>query len=215
MGLSWHQGPLASDSIGRFLVPGPLPERLLYAEPLRPRMRVRFADGWIADSEDAVLRPGRGAPGRRPAPSGARPESDPARHRPRSHHVRREPGQAAMTATDTTRAGMKKHAPPAAPAISPAIGGPLDGQFGPTRLNQPPEAVLDVTVDQQASCGFSSTPAPHHPDPVSRIVRRVKLLALLDSLPAPALIRVFVTTARGAAGADDVPRALAALTLVM
>ena len=33
MGLSWHQVPLAPDSIGRFLVPGPLPERLLYAEP--------------------------------------------------------------------------------------------------------------------------------------------------------------------------------------
>ena len=61
MGLSWHQGPLAPDSIGRFLVPGPLPERLLYAEPLRRRMRVRFADGWIADGEDAVLlyEPGR------------------------------------------------------------------------------------------------------------------------------------------------------------
>jgi hypothetical protein len=102
------------------------------------------------------------------------------------------------------------------PLPSREQGGPLDGQFGPTRLNQPPEAVLDVTVDQQASYGFSSAPAPHHSDPVCRMVRRVKLLALLDSLPARALIRVFVTARQGAAaGADDVPRALAALTLAM
>jgi Domain of unknown function (DUF427) len=61
MGLSRHQGPLAPGSIGRFLVPGLLPERLLYAEPLRRGMRVRFAGGWIADSADAVLlyEPGR------------------------------------------------------------------------------------------------------------------------------------------------------------
>ena len=61
MGLSWQQGPLAPGAIGRFLVPGPLPERLLYAEPLRRRMRVRFGGGWIADSEDVVLlhEPGR------------------------------------------------------------------------------------------------------------------------------------------------------------
>jgi len=61
MGLSWQQGPLALGAIGRFLVPEPLPERLLYAEPLRRRMRVRFAGAWIADSEDAVLlhEPGR------------------------------------------------------------------------------------------------------------------------------------------------------------
>ena len=61
MGLAWQQGPLASGAIGRFLVPDPLPERLLYAEPLRRRMRVRFAGAWIADSEDVVLlhEPGR------------------------------------------------------------------------------------------------------------------------------------------------------------
>jgi uncharacterized protein (DUF427 family) len=61
MGLSWQQGPLAPGSAGRFLVPDPLPERLLFAEPLRRRMRVRFAGAWIADSEDAVLlhEPGR------------------------------------------------------------------------------------------------------------------------------------------------------------
>jgi uncharacterized protein (DUF427 family) len=61
MGLSWQQGPLAPGSIGRFLVPDPLPERLLYAEPLRRRMRVRFGGSWVADSEDVVLlhEPGR------------------------------------------------------------------------------------------------------------------------------------------------------------
>jgi uncharacterized protein (DUF427 family) len=61
MGLAWQQGPLAQGAIGRFLVPGPLPERLLYAEPLRRRLRVRFGGTWIADSEDVVLlhEPGR------------------------------------------------------------------------------------------------------------------------------------------------------------
>jgi uncharacterized protein (DUF427 family) len=61
MGLAWQQGPLAEVGIGRFLVPDPLPERMLYAEPLRRRMRVRFGDTWIADSEDVVLlhEPGR------------------------------------------------------------------------------------------------------------------------------------------------------------
>ena len=55
MGLAWQQGPLAPGAIGRFLVPDPLPHRLLFAEPLRRRMRVRFADTWIADSEDVLL----------------------------------------------------------------------------------------------------------------------------------------------------------------
>jgi uncharacterized protein (DUF427 family) len=61
MGLSWQQGPLAPGSIGHFLVPAPLPRRLLYAEPLRRRMRVKFADKWIADSESVVVlhEPGR------------------------------------------------------------------------------------------------------------------------------------------------------------
>jgi uncharacterized protein (DUF427 family) len=61
MGLAWQQGPLSTGAIGRFLVPGPLPERLLYAEPLRRRMRVKFGGAWIADSEDVVLlhEPGR------------------------------------------------------------------------------------------------------------------------------------------------------------
>ncbi|MGW2055190.1 DUF427 domain-containing protein [Streptomyces sp. NPDC001840] len=61
MGLSWQQGPLSSSRIGRFLTPDPLPERLLFAEPLRRRMRVLFNGEWIADSEDVVLlhEPGR------------------------------------------------------------------------------------------------------------------------------------------------------------
>ncbi|MEU8792637.1 DUF427 domain-containing protein [Streptomyces sp. NPDC048643] len=61
MGLSWQQGPLAAGAVGRFLVPGPLPQRMLFAEPLRRRMRVRFGERWIADSKEAVLlhEPGR------------------------------------------------------------------------------------------------------------------------------------------------------------
>src|SRR5262249_20344202 len=55
MGLSWQQGPLSPGAFGRFLVPDPLPKRLLYAERLRRRMRVRFGGAWIADSEDVLL----------------------------------------------------------------------------------------------------------------------------------------------------------------
>ena len=55
MGLSWQQGPLSTGAIGRFLVPQPLPKTLLYAEPLRRRMRVLFDGKWIADSESVVL----------------------------------------------------------------------------------------------------------------------------------------------------------------
>ena len=55
MGLSWQQGPLSPGAIGRFLAPEPLPERLLYVEPLRRRMRVRFSGIWIADSENVLL----------------------------------------------------------------------------------------------------------------------------------------------------------------
>ena len=61
MGLAWQEGPLAPGSAGRFLVAEPLPDRLLYSEPLRRRMRVMFDGEWIADSEDVVLlhEPGR------------------------------------------------------------------------------------------------------------------------------------------------------------
>ena len=61
MALSWQQGPLSPGWVGRFFVPNPVPDRLLYAEPLRRRMRVRFGGAWIADSEHVVLlhEPGR------------------------------------------------------------------------------------------------------------------------------------------------------------
>jgi uncharacterized protein (DUF427 family) len=61
MGLSWQQGPLSPQAVGRFLIEQPLPERLLYAEPLRRRLRVRLGGDWVADSEDVVLlhEPGR------------------------------------------------------------------------------------------------------------------------------------------------------------
>lgn len=61
MGLSWQQGPLSAGAIGRFLTPEPLPERLLFAERLRRRMRVKFNGDWIADSENVVAlhEPGR------------------------------------------------------------------------------------------------------------------------------------------------------------
>jgi len=61
MGLAWQQGPLAPGAIGHFLTSAPLPDRLLFAEPLRRRMRVKYADRWIADSDDVVLlhEPGR------------------------------------------------------------------------------------------------------------------------------------------------------------
>jgi uncharacterized protein (DUF427 family) len=55
VGLSWQQGPLSPAAIGRFLVPEPMPKRLLYAEPLRRRVRVRFGGTWIADSEHVLL----------------------------------------------------------------------------------------------------------------------------------------------------------------
>jgi uncharacterized protein (DUF427 family) len=61
VGLSWQQGPISTGVIGRFLVPGPLPKRLLYVEPLRRRMRVRFGGTWVAGSEQVLLlfEPGR------------------------------------------------------------------------------------------------------------------------------------------------------------
>ncbi|WP_222853341.1 SDR family oxidoreductase [Fodinicola acaciae] len=60
MGLAWQQGPLGA-TVGRFLTPEPIPERLLFAEPPRRRMRVKLGGEWIADSEDVILlhEPGR------------------------------------------------------------------------------------------------------------------------------------------------------------
>jgi hypothetical protein len=61
MGLAWQQGPLTAAPVGHFLTSEPLPRPLLYAEPLRRQMRVRFAEEWIAESEGIVLlhEPGR------------------------------------------------------------------------------------------------------------------------------------------------------------
>ena len=55
MGLAWQQGPLGSGPIGKILVPHLLPERILYAEPLRRRMRVLYDEKWLVDSENVVL----------------------------------------------------------------------------------------------------------------------------------------------------------------
>ena len=85
MGLSWQQGPLSPGAIGRFLVPEPLPMRLLYAEALRRRTRVRFGGAWIADSEHVLLlfEPGR-------YPVAYFPETDVSRERlePNEHSTR-------------------------------------------------------------------------------------------------------------------------------
>jgi uncharacterized protein (DUF427 family) len=60
MGLSWQQGPLGRNPNGQFLVPG-MPERVLYAEPLRRRMRAELGGRTVVQSDDAVLlfEPGR------------------------------------------------------------------------------------------------------------------------------------------------------------
>src|SRR5580765_6811283 len=102
MGLSWQQGPLSPGAIGRFLVPDPLPKRILYAEPLRRRMRVRFDGRWIADSGDVLLlfEPGR-------YPVAYFPETDVSRdtlqrieHTTRHHDL-------GLTSWYTVRAGEK------------------------------------------------------------------------------------------------------------
>lgn len=60
MGLSWQQGPLGRNPNGQFLVPG-MPQRVLYAEPLRRRMRAELGGRTVVRSDDAVLlfEPGR------------------------------------------------------------------------------------------------------------------------------------------------------------
>jgi uncharacterized protein (DUF427 family) len=60
MGLSWQQGPLGRNPNGQFLVPG-VPQRVLYAEPLRRRMRAEVGGRTVVQSDDAVLlfEPGR------------------------------------------------------------------------------------------------------------------------------------------------------------
>jgi uncharacterized protein (DUF427 family) len=60
MGLSWQQGPLGRNPNGQFLVPG-MPERVLYAEPLRRRLRAELGGRTVVESDDAALlfEPGR------------------------------------------------------------------------------------------------------------------------------------------------------------
>jgi uncharacterized protein (DUF427 family) len=60
MGLSWQQGPLGRNPHGRFLV-ADVPPRLLYAEPLRRRMRAELSGQTVVESDNAVLlfEPGR------------------------------------------------------------------------------------------------------------------------------------------------------------
>jgi len=102
MGLSWQQGPLAPGSIGRFLVPEPLPKRLLYVEPLRRSMRVRFGGAWIADSEHALLlfEPGR-------YPVAYFPKTDVSSEAlERNEHTTRHP-DLGLTSWYTVRAGEK------------------------------------------------------------------------------------------------------------
>ena len=60
MGLSWQQGPLGRNPNGQFLVPG-MPKRVLYAEPLRRRMRAELGGRTVVQSDGVVLlfEPGR------------------------------------------------------------------------------------------------------------------------------------------------------------
>ena len=55
MGLSWQQGPLGRNPNGTFVTATPMPERVLYVEPLRRRMSVRFAGSEIATSDGALI----------------------------------------------------------------------------------------------------------------------------------------------------------------
>jgi uncharacterized protein (DUF427 family) len=55
MGLSWQQGPLGRNPNGTFLAASPMPERVLYLEPLRRRMSVELGGSTIARSDDATL----------------------------------------------------------------------------------------------------------------------------------------------------------------
>jgi uncharacterized protein (DUF427 family) len=55
MGLSWQQGPLGRDPNGTFLTATPMPERVLYLEPLRRRMSVELGGSTIARSDEAVI----------------------------------------------------------------------------------------------------------------------------------------------------------------
>src|SRR5262245_59968803 len=55
MGLSWQQGPLGRYPNGTFITATTMPERVLYLEPLRRRMSVKFAGNEIASSDAALI----------------------------------------------------------------------------------------------------------------------------------------------------------------
>jgi uncharacterized protein (DUF427 family) len=55
MGLSWQQGPLGRDPNGTFLTTTPMPERVLYLEPLRRGMSVELGGNVVARSDGAVI----------------------------------------------------------------------------------------------------------------------------------------------------------------
>ncbi len=55
MGLSWQQGPLGRNPNGTFVTTSPMPERVLYLEPLRRRMSVELGRRAVARSDDVVL----------------------------------------------------------------------------------------------------------------------------------------------------------------
>jgi uncharacterized protein (DUF427 family) len=55
MGLSWQQGPLGRNPHGTFVSATPMPDRVLYLEPLRRRMSVELRGSIVARSDDVVL----------------------------------------------------------------------------------------------------------------------------------------------------------------
>jgi uncharacterized protein (DUF427 family) len=55
MGLSWQQGPLGRDPNGVFVTATPMPERVLYIEPLRRRMSVSLGGSIIARSDETMI----------------------------------------------------------------------------------------------------------------------------------------------------------------
>jgi uncharacterized protein (DUF427 family) len=55
MGLSWQQGPLGRNPNGTFVTASPMPDRVLFIEPLRRRMSVELGGRIIARSDDVVL----------------------------------------------------------------------------------------------------------------------------------------------------------------
>jgi uncharacterized protein (DUF427 family) len=84
MGLSWQQGPLGRNPHGQFLVPG-MPERVLYAEPLRRRLRAERNGRTVVQSDDAVIlfEPGRYPVAYFPASDFADGALEPLEHRTR------------------------------------------------------------------------------------------------------------------------------------